>query len=84
MPDRQMIIDHLERAERHVFEGTARVARQRQLLTELICDGLPSLQSKLLLKTFEECLAMHIADRDRLLKELDESTLAGSVQLAGK
>jgi hypothetical protein len=70
--DRQMIIDHLELAERHVAEGASRVGRQRQLLTELICDGLPSLQSKLLLKTFEECLAMHIADRERLLKELNK------------
>ena len=85
MPDRQMIIDHLARAERHVAEGAVRVLRQRQLLTELICDGLPSLQSKLLLKTFEELLVLQIADRDRLLKELDESTLAGSsMQLAGK
>jgi len=72
--DRQMIIDHLELAERHVAEGAARVGRQRQLVTELVCDDLPSRQSKELLKTLEEALAMHIADRDRLLKELDEST----------
>jgi hypothetical protein len=71
--DRQWIIDHLEDAERHVAGSAARVARQRQLLTELICDGLPSLQSKALLVTFEECLAMHTADRDRLLKALRES-----------
>jgi len=69
-----MIMDHLELAVRHVAEGTARVARQRQRVTELICDGLPSPESKALLKEFEEILALHIADRDRLPKELNRST----------
>jgi len=72
--DRQMIIDHLELAERHIARGTDRVEHQRQLIEELTRDGQDTTQATAILTKFEEVLAMQIADRDRLLKELDEST----------
>jgi len=71
--DRQMILDHLEIAERHVSQGILHVERQRQIVAELARDGLPTALSKAILARFEELLAVHIVDRDRLLR-LREST----------
>ena len=69
-----MIIDHLKLAERHVSEAEILVEDQRRRIAEHIYKGRPIEVSEALLEQFEKCLAMHISDRDRLLKELDEST----------
>ncbi|HSC19371.1 MAG TPA: hypothetical protein VLC74_10685 [Rhizomicrobium sp.] len=67
-----MIIDHLRLAETHVAEGEHHVARQRELVAELDRDGHDTSQGRRLLLEFEELQAMHIADRNRLLRELAE------------
>jgi len=72
--DRQMIIDHLELAERHVSEGAAHVEQQRQLVERLAHEGHYTDRSEAILAQFEDLLAMHIADRDRLQKTLEEIT----------
>src|SRR5215467_12764726 len=70
--NRQMIIDHLALAEIHVAEGKLIVEGQRRRVAEHICKGRPIDVSEALLEQFENCLAMHIADRDRLQKALEE------------
>ena len=49
----------LEMAERHVREGEAHVARQRDLVAELRRDGHDTEQAEQLLTTFEATLAQH-------------------------
>jgi hypothetical protein len=68
--DRQLIVDRLELAERHVSEGSHHVERQRRLVARLAPYGGYSDWSKALLAQFEKLLSMHIADRDRLLGKL--------------
>ena len=71
--EREMLMEHLSQAERHVAEGMMHVERQRNLVENLARDGHDTTQSEGTLKQFEETLALHIQVRDRLLKELAES-----------
>ena len=70
--DRQILLDHLALAERHVAEGERHVARQRDLVAELERDGHETGMARALLQKFEELLAIHKADRDRLRHEVQE------------
>jgi hypothetical protein len=65
-----MIADHLAQAERHVVEGERCVAEQRARAFELERDGHDTTNYLLLLGHFQELQEMHVADRDRLRKEL--------------
>jgi hypothetical protein len=71
--DRAMKMEHLSTADRHVAEGEMHVERQRILVENLARDRHDTKQAEALLKQFEEVLALHMQDRDRLLKELAES-----------
>ena len=71
--NRAVIERHLAQAERAVALGTRHLDRQRGILVELEREGHNTVQAKELLVTFEESLALHIEDRDRLRKELAES-----------
>ena len=70
--DRQMILDHLALAERHVAESAADIERQSKTLAELEQDGhtIAAESARSLLALFENLQAQHVADRDGLLKEL--------------
>jgi hypothetical protein len=68
--DRAMLADTLAAAERHLAEAGRQVANQRDLVAALERDGHDADQPTQLLEHFEEVLAMHLADRDRLRKEL--------------
>ncbi|MBV9834831.1 MAG: hypothetical protein JO055_10510 [Alphaproteobacteria bacterium] len=68
--DRALIEKHLALAEKHIEVGTDHVERQRMLLREMARDGHPTEQAAQLLKTFEDLLAEHVADRERLRAEL--------------
>jgi hypothetical protein len=70
--DPNIILDHLALAKGHVRQGTAHVDRQRQLVKDLAHSGHDITQSKMLLRTFEELLELHIQDRDRCRAELAE------------
>jgi len=72
MIDRQLWQEHLAQAERHVAQGQQHVTRQRRVIAELECDGHDAKAARQLLKQFEEMLALHIADRDRLREELKD------------
>jgi hypothetical protein len=68
--DRATIEEHLEQARRHVAEGEEHVARQQQIVDELERDGHDTTQAREVLKVFEETLATHVADQERLEQEL--------------
>jgi hypothetical protein len=58
--DPNIILDHLALAKGHVRQGTAHVDRQRQLVKDLAHSGHDITQSKMLQRTFEELLELHI------------------------
>ena len=68
--DRAVIQEHLELANRHVADGEKHVARQKQILAELEREGHDPEQARELLAVFEETLAIYVADRERLEREL--------------
>ena len=71
--DRQQTKDHLALAEEHVALGATNVARQREIIAELERDGHDATQARELLVQFEQLQAMHVAGRERLQRELDQS-----------
>ena len=72
--DRTMLLDHLAQAERHVAQGDGHILRQRALIDRLHRDGHETSVAEDLLRRFEEIQRMHIADRDRLRRELEALT----------
>jgi hypothetical protein len=68
--DAALLKQHLELAERHVLEGDRHVMRQRELVAELERDGHDTTDANILLRQFEDLLAVHIQHRDRLRTEL--------------
>jgi hypothetical protein len=68
--DRAIWQEHLAQAERHAVEAYDRVARQREIVAELECSGHQTTAARGMLAAFERLLAMHLADRNRLRKEL--------------
>jgi len=68
--DQAIMQRHLARAERHVTEGEAHLARQRALIRKLERDGHGSRAARRFLRSLEETQALHEADRDRVRAEL--------------
>jgi len=68
--EREMLIEHLSQANRHVAESEMHVERQRNLVENLARDGHDIREHAALLQQFEELLAQHIKERDRLVREL--------------
>ena len=71
--DRAVILNHLAQAERHVAEGEQHIIRQREIIEMLARQGHDTKAADELLGQFEQTLAAHIADRDRLRAELATS-----------
>jgi hypothetical protein len=72
--DRATLLDHLAIALRNVSEGERHIAQQHEIIASLERDGFDASAAKAVLLQFEELQRMHIADRDRLKKELGESS----------
>jgi len=70
--DRQTLLDHLALAERDVSEGEIHVARQRELVAKMEQGGHETGLARALLQKFEELLAIHKGDRDRLRGEVQK------------
>jgi hypothetical protein len=70
--DRDTLKRHLTKAEEQVAIAAQNVARQRELVAQLERDGHDASQAQKMLEQFLEQQALHIADRDRLIKELSE------------
>jgi hypothetical protein len=68
-----MILDHLAIALRNVAQVQRIIAHQHAIITSLERDGLDTSQARAALLQLEELQAIHVADRDRLKKELPEN-----------
>jgi len=71
--DRAAWQEHLAEAERHVIEAEKRVAQQREIVAELERDGKRTTAARGRLAAFEELLAMHLEECQRLRRVLDAS-----------
>jgi hypothetical protein len=69
--DRATLERRLANANKHIAEGARHVAQQKALVQGMERQGRDSSTSKQLLQTFEETLRLHMADRDKLLRDLD-------------
>ena len=69
--DRKLIEQHLKLARQHVAEGRRHIARQKQIIIKLMQGQHDTSQARRLLSTYEELQLMHIAERNRLQKELE-------------
>jgi hypothetical protein len=61
---------HLAQAERHVLQGETILERQHRLIEEHECGGHDTEAARKLLAQLEELQRLHLADRDRLRREL--------------
>ena len=66
-----IVQDHLAQCERHVLQGEQHVARQRQIVAELDAEGHDATYARALLRQFQIMLALRVAERDRLRREVD-------------
>ena len=65
-----MLVEHLAQAARHVAAGERHVERQRRIVAHLKREGRDVREASGLLLQFEEMQALHMAEWDRLGKEL--------------
>jgi hypothetical protein len=77
MIDRQLWQEHPAQAEGTSPKGEQHVACQRETLAERQREGHDAKAARELLRQFEEVLAMHVADRDRLRRELRGTRATG-------
>jgi len=61
-------------AERHVALARRIVSSQKRVVAELHRDAHPTRMARKILASYEALLQLHVADRDRLKKELSEPT----------
>jgi hypothetical protein len=71
--DRTTLREHLALAEQSVREGVRHIERQRQLIDQLRRAGHDNRTAQELLRSFEQSQSTHLAKRDRLRQELEES-----------
>ncbi|MGJ0505693.1 MAG: hypothetical protein ACR652_00890 [Methylocystis sp.] len=72
---------HLKAAERHIAVGEMCIDRQRAVIASLECheDHKELLaEAARLLAQFHQIQALHLADRDRLVGELNKSVTCGA------
>ncbi|MGJ0509531.1 MAG: hypothetical protein ACR652_20900 [Methylocystis sp.] len=67
-----MVEAHLKQAERHAALGEEIIADQKRRISELERNGPTQKALWSSLQRFEEPQRMHLADRDRLRKELSK------------
>jgi ribosomal 50S subunit-associated protein YjgA (DUF615 family) len=68
--DKAVLKRHLAEAVAHAALGESTIARQRRLVAKLESDGRDSDAARDLLAKLEKAQVMHLADRDRIRKEL--------------
>ncbi len=69
--DKQLLEQHLKLAKQHVAQGRRHITRQKQIIFELTRGQQDTSASPWALSTFEELQLMHLAERNRLQKELE-------------
>lgn len=70
--DRHILLDHLAQADRHVDQGERHLAQQRAQVDALERDGHDATVARELLDTLEQTQVLHLADRDRIRRELND------------
>ena len=70
--DRIMLEEHLAIAERDISEGAEHLAKQQELIDKLAQNNHDTTGARAVLTTMRETQAIHIADRDRILMELQK------------
>lgn len=68
--DRALWTQHLAQAEAHIAQGERHIARQLDLIREMEERGHDVTEARRLLAQFQDTQRIHVADRDRLLKDL--------------
>ena len=76
--DRFFVVKLLQEAKARVAQGEEHIREQRELIAELERDGHDTFVARELLATFEQIQVLHIAGRDRLVKELKEQNTGGA------
>jgi hypothetical protein len=71
--NRDFVERALAQAERHVAEGKVILARQRASIVASELIGGDVARFKKLLSVFEDSQRVHVADRDRLRKDLENA-----------
>jgi len=69
--DRAIQLQHHAEAERHVAEGRAHVARQREIVLQLERDGHDTTEARKLLDTFEVTQRAHEEHLANIKAKLD-------------
>jgi hypothetical protein len=73
---------YLTRAEAHVAIGERFIAQHKTLMRELERGGRDIVRAWRLLETLEQLQALHVADRDRLVKQLDDASSGAKLAAA--
>ena len=71
MPQIDMLREHLAQAESHIAIGEEHLRKQRRIIAELEEHGHNTKMARELLKEFEDVQTMHVADKERVLKEIE-------------
>lgn len=69
MDELALIENHLAAAQQHVADGARHVALQRKIVGDLESAGHDKKMARKLLALFEQSLALHLADLDRVRRE---------------
>jgi hypothetical protein len=69
---RALLQRHIEEAESRIQRGQRNIDIQREAVSELERARQDATIAKALLTLFEKALAVYVADRDQLLKELPD------------
>jgi len=75
--DRRQIEEGILMTERHIAQGQRHIARQVEIIEELVRGGHDTAEARRLLSNFEQSQELHISHRDRLLNELAASPKIG-------
>jgi hypothetical protein len=67
--DREGLMHRIANANKRIAEGTRHIAQQKKLVHGMERLGRDTAQAARLLQTFEETVQLHIADRDKLLRD---------------
>ena len=68
--DRQLLLEHLAETDRHIVMGRNLIARQQAEILRRQREGRDATRAERILEEALESQAMHVANRERLLKEL--------------
>ena len=69
--NRDILLQHLAQAERHVARGNEHISRQETLIAKMDRHGHDTVDARKLLDTLRKTQALHRQDVGRLLRELE-------------